>query len=108
MVKRVKKQLSKNEVKHIADLSNLKLTESEIEKFTPQISKIIDFVASLTEVDTSSVTPTSQTTGLTNVFRDDFVNAEPMLSNGDALSGTDNVNNGYFKVSAILSERTSE
>lgn len=108
MVKPAKKKLSKKDIIHIADLSNLKLTDKEIEKFTPQLDKIIEFVASLSEVDTDNVSPTSQTTGLTNILRDDVVKVEPILTKDKALSGTDNQHNSFFKVPAILSERSSE
>ena len=101
-------RLTKKQVLHVAELSNLKLTDAEIEKFTPQLDKIIEFVASLSEVDTEDVEPTSQTTGLTNVLRTDTAKPESILSKDKALSGIDNQYNGFFKVPAILSERSSE
>lgn len=100
-------KLTKKEVKHVADLSNLVLTEEEIAKFTPQLDKIIEFVSALDEVDTTNVEPTSQTTGLVNVTRKDIVISENMLTQDEALSNTDDYN-GYFKVKAILSNRTNE
>ena len=100
-------KLTKKEVLHVAKLSNLHLTEKEIVKFLPQLSKIVDFIGNLNEVDTKDVKPTTQTTGLTNVTREDKVVSENILSQEKALSGTDNVHNGLFKVPAILSERTT-
>lgn len=102
------KKLTKTDVLHVAKLSNLTLTEDEIKKFTPQLSKIVDFISQLSEVDTSSVRPTSQTTGLTNVFREDVVISENMLSQEEALSGTDNIKNGLVKVPKILEGRTDK
>lgn len=101
-------KLSKKDVLYVAKLSNLKLTEAEIKKFTPQLSKIVEFVGNLNEVDTKNIEPTNQTTGLTNVLREDLIKPEIGLTQDRALSGTDNTYNGYFKVSAILSERTVE
>lgn len=101
-------KLTKKDVKHVADLSNLILTDDEILKFTPQLDKIIEFVASLSEVDTNDVVPTSQTTGLVNITREDKIVSENILPQDKALSGTDNTKNGYFKAPAILSERSSE
>ena len=92
-------QLKKEEVLHVAKLAKLDLSEAEIEKFTPQHSKIIDYIGELSEVDTNGVEPTSQTTGLENVFRDDEVH-ESSLDQTSALSGTDNTYNGFFKVPA--------
>mgnify|MGYP001559625956 FL=1 len=88
-------RLTKKDVIHVAELSNLKLTDSEIKKFLPQLTKIIEFVGTLSEVDTVNIEPTSQTTGLTNVVREDRVISENMLTQED-----------YFKVPAILTERT--
>lgn len=101
-------KLTKKDVSHIAELSDLSLTDSEITKFLPQLAKIVEFVGSLSEVDTTKVEPTSQTTGLTNVLREDVVKIEDSLDQNKALLGTDNQHNGYFKVPAILSERSSE
>ncbi len=100
-------KLTKKEVLHVAELSNLKLTDTEIKKFTPQLDKIIEFVAILSEVDTEGVSATHQTTGLINVLRDDEVKTDEALTPDQALSGTDTYN-GYFKVPAILTERSSE
>ena len=101
-------KLTKDDVLHVAKLSNLKLTDSEIKKFTPQLSEIIKFIGNLNEVNTDEIEPTNQTTGLTNVLRDDIVRPEITLTQDKALSGTDKIYNGYFKVSAVLTERTNE
>lgn len=108
MAKSVKKKLTKKDINHVADLSNLKLTDQEIKKFTPQLDEIIEFVASLSEVDTDNIAPTSQTTGLTNVLRTDTIKPEAMFTKDKALSGTDNQHNSLFKVPAILENRTNE
>lgn len=100
-------KLTKNDVKHVADLSNLTLTDAEIKKFTPQISKIVDFVAKLSEVNTDGVEPTSQTTGLINILREDKVKSDESLTQVEALSNT-NGYNGFFKVKAILENRSNE
>lgn len=65
--------LTKDEVKHIADLARIKLTTKEITKFQKQLTVILDYVESLGEVDTSKVEPTAQVTGLENVLREDKV-----------------------------------
>ena len=100
-------KLTKKEVLHVAKLSNLHLTEKEIKKLLPQLSKIVDFISNLNEVDTNDIEPTTQTTGLTNVTREDKVVSENMLTQDEALSGTDNVYNSLFKVPAILENRSS-
>jgi aspartyl-tRNA(Asn)/glutamyl-tRNA(Gln) amidotransferase subunit C len=100
-------KLTKTDVLHVAKLAKLNLTESEVEKFLPQLSSVIDYIGNLSKVDTANVEPTSQTTGLTDVFRDDEIK-ESSLDQDKALSGTDKIYKGYFKVPAILEGRTDK
>jgi aspartyl-tRNA(Asn)/glutamyl-tRNA(Gln) amidotransferase subunit C len=100
-------KLTKKDVQHVADLAHLTLTDAQIKKFLPQLSKIVDYIGTLDEVDTSKTEPTSQTTGLTNVYREDKVKQSSINQDG-ALSGTDNTHNGLFKVPAILTGRTDK
>ena len=65
--------LSKEEVEKIAILARLGLTEEEKEKFTAQLSSILDYVEQLKEINTEGVEPSAQVTGLENVMRDDVV-----------------------------------
>ncbi|KKU09396.1 MAG: aspartyl/glutamyl-tRNA amidotransferase subunit C [Candidatus Woesebacteria bacterium GW2011_GWB1_45_5] len=101
-------KLKKSDVLHVAKLAKLKLTEEEIEKFTPQLSNIVDFVGQLSEVDIKGIDPTSQTTGLENVYRKDEARSSQGLTQDEAISGTDETHNGYFKVDAILTERSDK
>ena len=101
-------KLTKDEVLHVAKLAGLNLSDAEIKKFPPQLSSIVDFISQLNKVDTKGVEPTAQVTGLENIFRKDEVNSSNILSNDAALSGTDEIHNGYFKVGAILSERSDK
>ena len=101
-------KLTKTDVLHIAELARLKLTESEVLKFLPQLSTIVDYIGKLSKIDTSKVQATSQTTGLVDIFREDRVVSDGSLSQDEALSGTEETYNGYFKVGAILTERTDK
>jgi aspartyl-tRNA(Asn)/glutamyl-tRNA(Gln) amidotransferase subunit C len=95
-------KLSANEVKHVAKLAKLDLKSSEIEKFKDQLSKIISHINELSRVNTSKIKPTSQTVNLRNVSRKDETVPFDLLNQDEALSGTEDVKNGYFKVPAIL------
>lgn len=95
-------KLTSKDVVHVAKLAKLDLTPSEISKFQKQLSSVVDYVSELGEVDVENTDPTSQTTGLTDVVRDDEIDTTNCLSNEDALSGTDNTHNGYFVVPRIL------
>lgn len=62
-----------DEVKKIAGLARLELTNEELERYAGQLTMILEYVAKLNEVDTGDVPITSQVTGLSNVFREDAV-----------------------------------
>lgn len=64
--------LSTEEVKKIALLCRINLSESEVEKFQKELSAVLDYVAELQQVNTDGVEEISQVTGLANVFRDDL------------------------------------
>ncbi|HEC21171.1 MAG TPA: Asp-tRNA(Asn)/Glu-tRNA(Gln) amidotransferase subunit GatC [Candidatus Peregrinibacteria bacterium] len=69
--------ISKEEVLHIAKLARLKLSSPEVEKFSTQLSGILDYMEILKEVDTTDVKPTSQVTGLTNITQEDTPRKSP-------------------------------
>ncbi|MBL7159108.1 Asp-tRNA(Asn)/Glu-tRNA(Gln) amidotransferase subunit GatC [Candidatus Microgenomates bacterium] len=93
-------KLSIDEVNHVAKLANLKLTPKELKKFQKQLSSILEYVNQLKELDTKNVEPTSQVTGLENVFREDEV--KPSMSQEESLSNAKETHNGFFKVKAIF------
>jgi aspartyl-tRNA(Asn)/glutamyl-tRNA(Gln) amidotransferase subunit C len=90
-------------VKHVAKLANLPLTEEEIKHFEPQLEETLKYIEQLEEVDTKNVEPTSQVTGLENVLDEDV--AKPSLSQEESLSNTKDKQNGFFKVKGIFEEK---
>lgn len=101
-MKKAKTILSIEQVKHVASLAHLGLTKDEINKFQKQLSSILSFVDQLSEVETKEVIPTSQVTGLENVFREDKI--MPSLSQEDVLFNAPDKYNGYFKVRPVFEE----
>lgn len=87
-------------VKHIAKLANLPLSEKEEKKFEKQLSEILSYFEKLKEVDTKKVEITSQVTGLENITRED--KTSPSLTQEEALSNSKNDHNGLFKIPKIL------
>ncbi len=63
--------ISKKQVKHIAYLAKLKLTEKEIEKFQKELSKILEYIEKLKEVNVEGVEPMSHSVWVENVMRED-------------------------------------
>ena len=66
-------QITRNDVLHLAQLSNLELSDSEIDGLQTDLTNILGYVDQLSQLDTSGVEPTYQVTGLQNVWRDDSV-----------------------------------
>ena len=96
-------KLTEKDVTHVANLARLTLTKEELIIFSEQLSEVVSYVSELNKVDTKSVEPTSQTTKLVNVFRNDL-EVDTGLTGDEVLSGTDKTHNGYFVVPQIVSK----
>jgi aspartyl-tRNA(Asn)/glutamyl-tRNA(Gln) amidotransferase subunit C len=97
----MKNKLGFDEVKHVASLANLPLKDSELKKFSSQLSEVIDYnMTNLGKVDTKKVEPTAHVTGVKNVQRSDTT--EPGLTQKEALQNSKDTHNSFFKVKAIL------
>lgn len=68
--------LSDDDVRHIAKLCRLNLSDKEVKRLAKEMTQILDFVEKLQEVDTSEVETTAQVTGLHNRFRDDEISSD--------------------------------
>jgi aspartyl-tRNA(Asn)/glutamyl-tRNA(Gln) amidotransferase subunit C len=65
--------ISRDDVQHLAQLSNLQLGDEEAARLQTDIGTILSYIQQLDELDTTGVEPTYQVTGLENVWRDDAV-----------------------------------
>lgn len=93
-------KISKEKTAKIASLARLGLGAKEIDKFSKDLSKILDYIDKLQQVDTEKVEATSQVTGLENVKRADSVlesnNQKEILDNAPASR------NNFIKVKAVF------
>lgn len=64
-------QISLEEVKKLAALCKITLDDDAAQKFSGELTEILNYVEQLDKVDTKDTEPTSQVTGLTNVNRED-------------------------------------
>lgn len=64
-------KISEEEVKHIASLAKLNLSEEEVQKYSKDLGEIATFVEKLNEVDVTGVEPTAHILNIKNVFRKD-------------------------------------
>lgn len=63
--------LSPDDIRHVARLARLSLSEEELTQYAEELSVIFDYVEELNEIDTDGVEETTQVTGLMNVYRED-------------------------------------
>lgn len=94
--------LSEAEVRHVARLARIALSDEEIALMQAQLSAILDYIEMLQEVDVSNVPPTAQVTGLTTVWRPDVVGE--MLTREQALANAPDQQDGMFRVRAVFDE----
>ncbi len=63
-------KLSKKEVQKIADLAQLKLTEKELDKYSEDLSEILDYIDKLDQINTQNEETTAHVSNLENVYRE--------------------------------------
>ena len=88
------------DVRYIAQLARLTLSEKEIETFQSQLSQVLKYVEKLRAVDTTGVEPTAHTNPLYNVFRKD--ESRDWLTAEQALANAPRQANGLFVVTKVL------
>ena len=95
-------EITRAEVAHLADLARIDLDDAELDHLAPQLSVILESVASITGVAGDDVPPTSHALPLTNVFREDVVT--PGLTAEQALAGAPASEQQRFMVPRILGD----
>lgn len=93
--------ISDDDVKHLATLSNIRLSEDEAASLRQDLTNILDYIEQLGELDTDNVEPTYQVTGLKNVWRDDIVDDTNVLRE-DLLNLAPDQRNNQIKVPKVL------
>lgn len=96
--------LTDEDVRHVARLARLALTEEEIDSLRGELTKILGYAEQVGELPTGDVTPTGHALLLTNVLRDD--EPRPSLPREDALSTAPEAEDGRFRVPRIVEEET--
>src|SRR5690349_1516387 len=93
-------ELTPQEIRKVALLGRLKLTDAELADFTSKLGKVLGYVELLNEIDTDDVEPMVHAVELRNIFRPD--EAVPSLSREDALSNAPKTDGRFFLVPQIL------
>ena len=92
--------VTKKDVEHIAKLARLEFNDEEINDYTQQLNKILEYVDKLNELDTENVEPLSHPVEGSNVFRDDEL--KPSVSRDDALANAPDKTDEFFKVPKVI------
>lgn len=92
--------VTNEDVKYVADLARLRFSEEETEKLAGEMSKILDFMETLGEVDTTDVEPLEHVIELEYRFRDDTT--EESLSHEKALKNAPDADTDYFRVPRVI------
>jgi len=92
-----------SEVRKVANLARLSLTDQELESSRQQLGAILDYVRLLDEVNLDGVAPMPHPVPMTNVFRDDV--RQESLSREDSLANACKTDGQFFLVPRILEEK---
>ena len=92
--------IDKETVEKVAHLARLELAEDEKEILIADMSKILDFMAKLDEIDTSGIEPLVYMTSSSNVVREDAVKQE--ITHEEALLNAPKHDENYFLVAKVI------
>lgn len=94
--------ISKEQIEHIAKLARIELTEKEKEKFTKELSSILNYVEKLNKVETKNIESIKQITELENVIRNDESGIKNQETRNKILKQVPKRKGDYFQVPKIF------
>ena len=94
-------KISETEVKRLAALSRIGLSDAEVTKLAGELDQIVGFVEKLQSVDVSKLAPTTQVTGLKDVWREDEVRPS-VVSQAELLKNVPETKDSFIKVRRVL------
>lgn len=97
--------VTQNQVKHVAKLATIPISEEENYKLTQAFNETLAVVDQLKQVDVSGVNTTHQVTGFSNVLREDIVREDLSFTQAEALANAKHTHQGYFVVPYVLSNK---
>ena len=98
-------KIDETQVRKVAKLARLELTEAEVAEFTSQLSAILDYVEKMNELDTSDVEPLAHCLPISNVFRRDCV--KESLGTEKTLANAPQRDESFFIVPKILEDSSA-
>src|SRR6266849_3207875 len=97
--------LSREQVRHVAQLARIALEPGDEEFYAEQLSGILAHIDRLQEVPTDDIAPTAQVVEVTNPLREDI--PRPGLTQEEALANAPAAVNGFFRVPSIQEEASA-
>lgn len=97
-------KIDQQQVRKVAKLSRLDLSDAEVEEFTGQLSAILGYVEKMNELDTENVEPLAHCLPVHNVFREDVV--KESLGPEKALANAPQQDGEFFRVPKILDDNS--
>jgi aspartyl-tRNA(Asn)/glutamyl-tRNA(Gln) amidotransferase subunit C len=88
-------QISEQDVRHVARLSRLRLTDDEVRRFTDQLAHVLKHIAKINELDLEGVEPLTHPLDLRNVLREDVI-AQPLPIDRVLANAPEKVEHGEF------------
>ena len=98
------KIIDEAQVRKVAKLARLDLTDAEVAEFAGQLSAILDYVARMNELNTEGVEPLAHCLPISNIFREDIV--KESLGTEKTLANAPQRDGPFFKVPKILEEQS--
>lgn len=93
--------ISTDDVKHVAKLARLELTDDEINKYSKQLGDILKYVEQMNEIDTTGIEPMPHAIPVYNVMREDIVKYEQTKQ--ELMANAPYEEDGFFRVPKINS-----
>lgn len=94
--------LTEADVRQVAKLARLKLTDEEVHEYTDQLSAIMGYIAKLNELDVDGVEPMAHAMDMSNVLREDV--EQPGMPRDLALREAPEADDAFFIVPKVLGD----
>jgi len=97
--------VSPEQVRHIAKLARIAMTDGELDRLLPELNNILGWVEQLGEVNTDGVEPLATVIDQKLRLRDDVVNADPLTGGGirdEVLANAPEAQHGFFAVPKVI------
>jgi aspartyl-tRNA(Asn)/glutamyl-tRNA(Gln) amidotransferase subunit C len=98
----MEKKIDESQVRKVAKLARLDLSEEEVKEFSGQLNAIIGYVERMNELNTEGIEPLAHCLPISNVFREDIVRES--LGTEKTLANAPQKDGAFFKVPKILEE----